>query len=89
MDEGVEGWPEHVQTAGIEDDVHFLAFPQGDRRVRLYLGWAYAAARRRRVHEQCVNRPELRAYQVACIAGPEMAFSAGFTPERWAKYCNA
>ena len=26
VDEGVEGWPEHVQTAGIEDDVHFLAF---------------------------------------------------------------
>lgn len=38
--EGARGWPEDVQTAGTEGDVNFLAFPQGNGRVRLYLGYS-------------------------------------------------
>jgi menaquinone-9 beta-reductase len=33
------GWPEDVQTSGTEGDVHFLAFPQGGGRVRLYMSY--------------------------------------------------
>jgi 2-polyprenyl-6-methoxyphenol hydroxylase-like FAD-dependent oxidoreductase len=36
--DGADDWPQDVQTAGAEGDVHFLAFPQGAGRVRLYLG---------------------------------------------------
>ena len=32
-------WPEDLQLIGTADEVHFLAFPQGQGRVRLYLGW--------------------------------------------------
>ena len=35
----VDGWPEDLQMTGTVDDVHFLAFPQGQGRVRLYVGF--------------------------------------------------
>jgi 2-polyprenyl-6-methoxyphenol hydroxylase-like FAD-dependent oxidoreductase len=38
--EGAEGWPADTQVIGTEGDVHFLVFPQGNGRVRLYLGYA-------------------------------------------------
>ncbi|MCC7365960.1 MAG: FAD-dependent monooxygenase [Dehalococcoidia bacterium] len=38
--EGAHGWPEDAQTKGVEGDINFLAFPQGNGRVRLYLGYA-------------------------------------------------
>ena len=38
--EGADGWPADVQAIGAEGDVHYLAFPQGNGRVRLYLGYA-------------------------------------------------
>ncbi len=44
--EGAEGWPDDAQTAGTEGDVNFLAFPQGNGRVRLYLGYALDQKRR-------------------------------------------
>ena len=37
--DGADDWPEDLQVTGTEDDVHYLAFPQGKGRVRLYLGW--------------------------------------------------
>lgn len=37
--DGACAWPEDLETAGTEDDLHFLAFPQGGGRVRLYLGF--------------------------------------------------
>jgi menaquinone-9 beta-reductase len=37
--DGADAWPEDLQVTGTEDDVHYLAFPQGQGRVRLYLGW--------------------------------------------------
>lgn len=44
--EGAAGWPDDLQAIGTEGDVHFLVFPQGRGRARLYLGYARAQARR-------------------------------------------
>lgn len=38
--DGASEWPDDLQAVGTEDDVHYLAFPQGAGRVRLYLGWS-------------------------------------------------
>jgi menaquinone-9 beta-reductase len=38
VDDAVQ-WPEDLEVTGTEGDVHYLAFPQGQGRVRLYLGW--------------------------------------------------
>lgn len=35
------GWPEDAQMTGTEGELHFLAFPQGGGRVRLYLGFGF------------------------------------------------
>ncbi len=32
-------WPEDLQVIATEGDVNVLAFPQGEGRVRIYLGW--------------------------------------------------
>ena len=32
-------WPEDLQVIGTEGDVNVLAFPQGNGKVRVYLGW--------------------------------------------------
>jgi len=34
--EGVTGWDEHDQAIGTENDFAFLAFPQGDGKIRVY-----------------------------------------------------
>jgi len=36
-----EGFPEDLQVIGTTDEVHYLAFPQGGGRVRLYLGFPF------------------------------------------------
>jgi len=37
--DGAPHWPADVQTMGTEDDVQFFVFPQGEGRLRLYLGY--------------------------------------------------
>jgi menaquinone-9 beta-reductase len=37
-----EDFPDDLQVIGSTDDVHYLAFPQGSGRIRLYLGFAFA-----------------------------------------------
>jgi 2-polyprenyl-6-methoxyphenol hydroxylase-like FAD-dependent oxidoreductase len=44
--EGADGWPEDLQVIGTEGDVHYLVFPQGKGRARLYLGYATEQSRR-------------------------------------------
>lgn len=39
--DGVDDWPEDLQAIGTEGDVHYLAFPQGGGRARLYLGFGF------------------------------------------------
>lgn len=38
--EGADGWPAERQVIGVEGDTHFLVFPQGGGRARLYVGYA-------------------------------------------------
>lgn len=44
--EGADGWSDDLQAIGTEGDFAFLAFPQGQGRVRVYGGYALDAARR-------------------------------------------
>ncbi len=37
--EDASDWPEDLQVIGFEGDVNYLAFPQGNGVVRIYLGW--------------------------------------------------
>lgn len=44
--DGVEAWDPTRQAIGTEDDFAFLAFPQGNGRMRVYGGWDLAAKTR-------------------------------------------
>ncbi len=44
--EGADEWDELAQATGTEGDFHFLAFPQGDGRVRIYGGYPIEEAKR-------------------------------------------
>ena len=44
--DGAEGWSEDLQAIGTEGDFGFLAFPQGEGRVRVYGGYALDQAQR-------------------------------------------
>ncbi|HEU4430147.1 MAG TPA: FAD-dependent monooxygenase, partial [Myxococcota bacterium] len=44
--DGADAWPADTQAIGTEGDVSFLAFPQGNGRVRLYVGYAREQAGR-------------------------------------------
>lgn len=39
--DGADDWPDDLQMTGTEGEVHYLAFPQGQGRVRLYLGFGF------------------------------------------------
>ena len=67
--EGADGWPEDVQTVGAEGDVHFLVFPQGGGRVRLYLG--YASDQPRRLTGAEAPRAFLDAFRLRSLPGCE------------------
>ena len=36
--EDAHNWPDDLQVIGTEGDVNYFAFPQGNGRIRLYLG---------------------------------------------------
>ena len=40
--DGVPDWPQDTQTIGTEGRLHFLVFPQGGDRIRLYLCYDFA-----------------------------------------------
>ena len=40
--EGVPDWPQDLQVIGTEDRAHFLVFPQGGDRIRLYICYDFA-----------------------------------------------
>lgn len=44
--DGAEGWDPELQAIGTEGDFGFLAFPQGDGKVRIYGGYALDQAQR-------------------------------------------
>lgn len=44
--EDADGWPADLQVIGVENDVHFLVFPQGGGRLRCYVGYGRDQAHR-------------------------------------------
>jgi len=72
--EGAHGWPSDTEAIGTEGDVHYLAFPQGGGRVRLYLGYSVKQSRRL----AGVNGPRafLDAFRLQSLPGSESLASA-------------
>jgi menaquinone-9 beta-reductase len=62
--DGVEGWDDDVQAIGTEGDFGFLAFPQGEGRVRVYGGYALDQAQRFRGPDGA--RRFLDAFAMSC-----------------------
>jgi 2-polyprenyl-6-methoxyphenol hydroxylase-like FAD-dependent oxidoreductase len=67
--EGADGWPADVQAIGAEGDVHYLAFPQGNGRVRLYLG--YAKETPQRLAGEHGQQAFLEAFRLKSMPGSE------------------
>jgi 2-polyprenyl-6-methoxyphenol hydroxylase-like FAD-dependent oxidoreductase len=67
--EGAHGWPADTQVIGSEGDVHYLAFPQGGGRVRLYLG--YSADQPRRLAGAGGPQAFLDAFRLTSVPGSE------------------
>jgi 2-polyprenyl-6-methoxyphenol hydroxylase-like FAD-dependent oxidoreductase len=44
--DGADGWPEDLQTIGKVGDIHYLVFPQGGGKIRIYADYAYAGEAR-------------------------------------------
>lgn len=63
--EGADDWPEDLQVVGFEDDVNFLAFPQGGGKVRVYLGWP--SEQRSRLAGPDGPKRFLEAWNVQCV----------------------
>jgi menaquinone-9 beta-reductase len=70
------GWPADLQAVGLERDVNFLAFPQGDGRVRLYLG--YGLEQKDRFTGPSGATRFLEAFRLRTLPGSEHL--AGATP---------
>ena len=71
---GADKWPADLQAIGSAHDVHFLVFPQGNGRARLYLGYASAQARR----FAGTNGPQafLDAFRLDAVPGSEYLANA-------------
>jgi 2-polyprenyl-6-methoxyphenol hydroxylase-like FAD-dependent oxidoreductase len=80
--EGAADWPDTQQATGVENDVHFLVFPQGSGRIRLYLG--YALAQKQRLTGPDAAERFLDAYRFRHVPG-----SAAIANARPAGPCQA
>ena len=80
--EGADDWPATVQSTGVENDVHYLIFPQGNGRARLYLG--YGLDQRRRLGGTDAAERFLDAYRLRGLPG-----SAALANGRPAGPCHA
>ena len=80
--EGADGWPAETQMIGTEGDVHFLAFPQGNSRVRLYLG--YSSDQPQRLAGEGGQQVFLDAFRLKSVPGSEHLANA-----RAAGPCNS
>ena len=72
--EDAHDWPEDLQVIATEGDVNVLAFPQGDGKVRVYLGWPST-------ERTLLLGPEgpkrfLQAWQLDCIPHSEAIVNA-------------
>ncbi len=67
--EAADDWPADLQVIGTEGDVHFLVFPQGNGRARLYLG--YASEQAKRFAGAQGPQAFLDAFRLNCVPGSE------------------
>jgi len=72
--ENVKDWNPTRQAIGTENNFGFLAFPQGEGRVRVYGG--YALEEKGRFHGEDGARRFLNAFRMACAPG-NCALAAG------------
>jgi len=63
--ENIDGFPEDTQAIGAEGDVHYLVFPQGHGRARLYLG--YGAGQPSRLSGEGAQQRFLDAFRLSCL----------------------
>lgn len=80
--EGADGWPEDLQVIGAEKDVHYLVFPQGKGRARLYLG--YPTEQAQRLTGEGSQQRFLEAFRLSSV--PRVECIANATP---AGPCNS
>jgi 2-polyprenyl-6-methoxyphenol hydroxylase-like FAD-dependent oxidoreductase len=67
--DGCEGWNEDLQAIGTEGDFGFLAFPQGNGRVRIYGG--YALSEKSRFNGPDGPQRFLDAFRMQCAPNNE------------------
>ncbi|HVI30954.1 FAD-dependent oxidoreductase [Phenylobacterium sp.] len=84
--EGVEGWDPEMQAIGTEGEFGFLAFPQGEGRVRIYGGYPLSQAKRFRGPD--APRRFLDAFAMEC-SPPNRALVAGRPAGPLFSYINA
>ncbi|MGA0600990.1 FAD-dependent oxidoreductase [Caulobacter sp. KR2-114] len=84
--DGVEGWDPTLQAIGTEGDFGFLAFPQGEGRVRVYGGYPLDQAQRFKGPDGA--RRFLDAFAMACSPG-NAALVAGEPAGPLFSYFNA
>lgn len=72
--EDAAGWRDDTQVIGAEKDVHFLVFPQGGGRARLYLG--YGSEQHRRFTGDGDQRAFLDAFRLTCFPGSDAIVNA-------------
>ncbi len=72
--EDANDWPEDLQVIASEGDVNVLAFPQGQGRVRVYLGWP-SADRGRLVGPEGPAR-FLQSWNVNCVPDAQAIVNA-------------
>lgn len=72
--EGADAWPAELQVIGVEGDVHFLVFPQGGGRARLYLG--YALEQHKRLTGPDAAQRFLEAFRLRCLPESEALANA-------------
>ena len=88
--EGVPAWPQDLQVLGTEDRTHFLVFPQGGDRVRLYLCYDFADKERyigpRRQENLIATFAAMRCHPFAdgiARARPIGPFNSFSNEDRW------
>ncbi len=90
--EGKTSWPQDAFSLGTEGDVHFLIFPQGEDRLRLYL--CYDFADRGRFTGPDKEQNLLAAFRLKCLPqGEEISRCRPISPfhsysneDHWADY---
>ncbi len=67
--DGIHDWPSEQQAIGVEDDFHYLVFPQTDGRARLYGAWDVAD--KHRYSGDGREQRFLESFRLPCFPEPD------------------